>query len=119
MIKMLNSFKYALSGIKKAFLSGRNFRIMAVCFLLVISFGFIFSATLTEWTILLLCCGMVLSAEMINTSLETAVDIATQENSRTAGKAKDIAAGASLIASIISAVIALIIFIPHIIEAVS
>lgn len=67
---------------------------------------------IVEWCIVLLCSASVISAELINTSLELTVDLAMPELNEKAGQAKDMAAAAVLIVSIVSAIIACIIFIP-------
>lgn len=116
MRNFIKSFKYAFCGIAKAFSAGRNFKIMAVCFLLVIVLGFLFKVSTIEWIILLLCSGLVLSLEMLNTAIEKAIDIFDPGYSNLAKNAKDIAAGAVLVFSVTAAAAALIIFLPHIIE---
>lgn len=115
---MLNSFRYAFHGIRDALKDGRNFRIMAACFILVIAAGIILGLSGLEWAAALLCCAGVLSIELLNTALESAVNIATDEYKPLARKAKDAAAGATLVFSIFSAAIGLIIFIPHIIDLI-
>jgi diacylglycerol kinase len=60
----------------------------------------------------LLCIGLVFGAEMMNTAIENVVDLASPELHPLAGKAKDIAAGAVLICTIVSVVIGLLIFVP-------
>jgi len=60
----------------------------------------------------LMCIGMVVGAEMINTAIENVVDLASPDQHPLAGKAKDIAAGAVLICAIISVIIGLLIFVP-------
>lgn len=116
---MLNSFKYAFHGIHDVFKSGRNFRIMAACFIIVVIAGIILGLSVIEWAAVLLCCAGVLSFELVNTALESTVNIATEEYKPLAKKAKDAAAGASLVFSLFSAAIGFIIFIPHIIVILS
>ncbi len=110
----LKSFKYAIAGIVKEMISGASFKLMIVVMSAVIAGGLILRITLTEWVILLMCSGGVLTAEMINTSIEAVVDMATDEHNPLAEKAKDIAAGAVLIASIFSVAVGAIIFLPYI-----
>ncbi len=112
---MLDSFKYAFHGIRYALKEERNFRIMAACFIAVVIAGILLGLSVPEWAAILLCCAGVLSLEMVNTSLESAVDIATDEYKPLAKKAKDTAAGAVLVFCLFSAAIGLIIFIPHVI----
>lgn len=116
---MLNSFKYAFHGIRDVFKSGRNFRIMSACFIIVVIAGIILRLSGLEWAAVLLCCAGVLSFELVNTALESTVNIATEEYKPLAKKAKDAAAGASLVFCLFSAAIGLIIFIPRIIGLLS
>ena len=87
-------------------------KIHIVITILVIVCGILFSISSTEWMFCLLCVGMVVGAEMMNTAIENVVDLASPEQHPLAGKAKDIAAGAVLICAIISVLIGLLIFVP-------
>jgi diacylglycerol kinase len=58
------------------------------------------------------CFGLVISLEMINSAIENLVDLVSPEYNKLAGKAKDIAAGAVLVAAICAAIVGLIIFLP-------
>ena len=109
-------FKYAFRGIGKALSEEVTFRIMLVCFALVIALGLLLCVSTIEWAALLLCSGAVLCAEMLNTAIERAVDLASPEKHPLAGKAKDISAGAVLVISLFAAAVALIIFLPHLIS---
>ena len=111
-----SSFKYALSGITRAFKSERNFRLIILCAFLVTVFGFCFDISKSEWLILLLCCSGVIVSEMINTAIETIVDIVSPEYHESAKKIKDISAGAVLLASFFSVIIGTIIFLPYLIK---
>ncbi len=112
MKKRIDSFKYALKGICTVFRNEPNMRIHVLIATLVVVCGFIFSISLTEWMICLLCFGMVISTEMINTALENLVDLVSPEKNKTAGRVKDIAAGAVLVTSVFAAITGLIIFMP-------
>jgi diacylglycerol kinase (ATP) len=112
MKKRLQSFGYALRGIRAVIRSEANMQIHLVFTILVIGCGIAFSISLTEWMFCLLCIGLVAGAEMINTAIENIVDLASPEQHPLAGRAKDIAAGAVLVCAIISGVIGLLIFLP-------
>jgi len=87
------------------------------CFVvLVLLFGWLLHIRIVEWLICLLCFGLVIGMELINTSLEKLVDLVSPEYHPLAEKVKDIAAGAVLFDSIIAAIIGLIIFVPKIWE---
>ena len=62
--------------------------------------------------ILLLLIGLVIAAEVLNTSLENFVDLVTKKQDPLAGKVKDTAAGFVMVLAILSAIVGLIIFIP-------
>lgn len=112
MKKRIRSFAYAARGIKIVFGSEPNMKTHILMAVLVTICGFAFSISSTEWMLCILCFGLVMSAEMINTSIENIVDLVSPEQNELAGKAKDIAAGAVLVCAIISAIVGLIIFIP-------
>lgn len=115
--RFFQSFRYAASGVKRAFLNGRNLKIMTGCFGLVVVFGFLFGVSATEWIALLICSGTVLSLEIFNTAIERWTDLVESNYNKTAGAVKDLAAGAVLTASVFAAVVACVIFIPHIVAA--
>jgi diacylglycerol kinase (ATP) len=110
------SFKFAFNGIRLMFKSGPNFIIQLLIAILVISAGIYFQITVYEWTIILICVGSVLSAEIFNTAIEKMVDHLSPEKNKYAGEIKDLAAGAVLLFSIITAIIGIIIFYPYLIH---
>ena len=107
---MLNSFKYALRGIRILITTQRNARIHLIATITVLGAGLYFGITPVEWCLLVLAMGAVWTAEALNTSLETVVDMVSPEIHTLAAKAKDVAAGAVLISAISSAVIGILIF---------
>ena len=117
--KNKNSFVYALSGIKKAIKSEKNIKIDIVAAILVIIAAAVLKISTVEWIVCLVLISGVLSAEMMNTAIEAAIDLYTREKRELAAKAKDVAAGAVLVKAIVSAIIGGIIFIPKIIEMFS
>ena len=66
-----------------------------------------------EWCLLLFAMVLVWTAEALNTALELLADEVSEERRERLGRAKDVAAGGVLVAAIISAVIGIIIFLPH------
>lgn len=111
-----NSFKFAGRGITRVFLCERSFRLQLLCFVLTVIAGFIFRITGTEWIFIVLAGSMVLVTEMINTALEYAVDLVTEEYRILAEHIKNISAGAVLVASLLAVVVGLIIFVPYLLE---
>ena len=116
MDKIINSFKYAISGIINSFKTERNMKIHIFITILVILTGFLLKITKIEWIICIFAIVIVLSAELFNTSIETIVDMITKERSENAKKAKDISAGAVFITAMGAAGIGLIIFIPKVMQ---
>ena len=112
MNKRIESFKYAFRGIAMVLKSEKNMLIHVIISILVLICGILFQISITEWMICLLCFGLVFSTEMMNTAIETLVDLVSPNHHKLAGKAKDIAAGAVLVAAIFAAITGLIIFIP-------
>ena len=112
--KLRNSFKYAFEGIGEAWKTEQNLKIHFVIMALVIIAGFMFKISAMEWIVCLLLFAIVISLELINTAIETTVDIAMPEINEKAKYAKDIAAGAVLFSAMISVIVGLIIFLPKI-----
>ena len=114
--KLINSFKCAIQGIIQAMKTERNVKIHITIMILVIISGIVFKIAKQEWITCIKLFGLVISLELVNSAIETTVDIAMPEISEKAKNAKDIAAGAVLVSAISSAIIGLTIFIPKIIE---
>ncbi|MGX5377528.1 diacylglycerol kinase family protein [Ligilactobacillus sp. LYQ135] len=114
--KFIHSLKHACEGIKTVFKEERNFRFELICLSLVVIAGLIFHLKNMEWLWLLVASAIVLVAEAANTSIENLTDLASGLHpNEYAKKAKDIAAGMVLIASIFAIIVAAIIFIPKVI----
>ncbi|NMC55729.1 MAG: phosphatase PAP2 family protein [Eubacteriaceae bacterium] len=111
---LISSFRCAFNGIKISFESGRNIIVHYIIALIVILLGIFLKISSKEWVICVMLFGLVISAEMINTAVETIVDLITQDINPLAKRAKDISAGAVLVLAIAAAVVGLIIFIPKI-----
>lgn len=111
----IKSFGYAAKGIKAALKSEINMKIHLLIAVLVVICGIFFRISLNEWLICLLCFGIVMSAEIMNTAIETVVDLVSPDKNKLAGKAKDAAAGAVLVAAIFAAIAGFIIFVPKVI----
>ena len=82
--------------------------------ILVIIAGIAFKISQAEWIVCIILFGFVITTELINTAIETTVDIAMPSKNEKAKLAKDISAGAVVISAITSAIVGLIIFVPKI-----
>ena len=112
---VITRFKYAFQGVFSAIKTERNLKIHISIMILVIIAGIFLKISKMEWIICIILFGLVIGGEMLNSAIETVVDIAMPEINPKAKFAKDVAAGAVLIFAISSAIIGLIIFIPKII----
>ncbi len=116
MKNFLLSFKYAFQGIINSIIEERNIKIHLLAVIVTIIMGIKYQISIVEWIICIILFGLVISSELINTSLENTVDLITNEKNELAKKAKDAAAGAVLVNAIISVLIAGFIWIPKILK---
>ena len=110
MNRFLKSFLYAFRGIWLAFSEQPNLKIHFGVALVVVAAGFYLGITEGEWLAIVLAIGLVMTTELVNTSIEHIVNLVSPQHLPLAGKIKDIAAGAVLVAAITSGVIGFIIF---------
>ncbi len=108
----LLSFKYAIKGIYLLLATQRNARIHLSAMVLVIFGGFYFSISTSEWIAVIISIGIVFAAEAFNTTIEKLVDMVSPEFNKSAGRIKDVAAGAVLFTAIAAAIVGIIIFGP-------
>jgi len=101
------SFKYAWAGLRYAFISQRNFRIHTVMGALAISSGVFLHLTAIEMAVIALTSALVLALELLNTAIESVVDLTVKQSYHELAKiAKDCAAGAVLISALGSLLVA-------------
>lgn len=93
------AFACAFAGICCAFADERNMKLHAGAAAAAVIFGFVGDLARWEWCVLLLAVMAVLTAELINTAIERAVDFVSPEYRREAKLIKDLAAGAVLTAA--------------------
>lgn len=109
----LRRFGYALNGWRYAVRTERNVQIHLIVTGVVLAFSIGLPVTQTEFFIVLTMIALVLSLEMVNTAVEHVVDSLTVDHYEWAKRAKDVAAGAVLLAAVVSFVIGLMIFLPY------
>lgn len=109
---LASSFRHAFDGIISCIRRERNMKIHLSFTAAVIAAGILFKISATEWLVCLVLFGLVMALELVNTAIEEAVDLVTEERKPLAKLAKDSAAGAVLIAAIMAAAAGLVIFIP-------
>ncbi len=110
----LQSFRYAFRGIGFMIKTQHNFWVHFVITFLVIAAGLFFRISLNDWMLIILAIGLVLSAETFNTAIEQLTDLVHPDTHPVAGRVKDVAAGAVLLAALAAAFIGLLIFVPKI-----
>jgi undecaprenol kinase len=107
------SLRVALAGIAFLLRTQVSARWHLVATILAITAGVILRVTRGEWLALILVIALVWVAEGLNTAIEQACDAITLEQHPKIRQAKDVAAGAVLIASIFAIIIGLLVFVPH------
>lgn len=109
---LLKSFVYAGKGIFWCIINERNMRahftLCVYMYTYLLCYDF-FILTKTEWAIILLLNALVFSLEMVNTAVEKAVDMVTEEKHPLAKISKDAAAGAVLVSAVFAVVIGVMI----------
>jgi diacylglycerol kinase (ATP) len=107
---ILESFNYAFQGIIHVLRTQRNLRVHFAVAVLVLIAALYSDVSRLELVALLLAIAFVLIAEMLNTAVEAAIDVATTSFDPMAKLAKDIAAGAVLIAATVAVAVGYLVF---------
>lgn len=110
--KRIRAFGCAFKGLYLLWRDEPHARIHALATVIVIALGLILHVTKTDWLWLIIAITIVWIAEAFNAALERLADRITTQHDQQIGSAKDIAAGAVLIASIGAAVIGCLVFVP-------
>jgi len=112
---VLKSFQYAFSGISYVLKTSRNFKIQLIFAVTSLMIGFLLKISQSNFVILIATIMSVLILEILNTSIESIVDLVVKKEFNSLAKiSKDTSAGAVLLASINSVIIAVYIFVPKI-----
>ena len=98
----LRSVYYAVRGLGFALFNERNLRVHFAAAAYVLWFSRYYSLGRVEYALLIMTIGIVIAAEMINTAIEKSIDVTVEDFNALAGSAKDVAAGAVLVASLTS-----------------
>lgn len=112
--RLRSSFHYAIEGVKYVLKTQPNMKIHTCVGTLAVLAGFFFHISQAEWLALVIVIGFVLILEVVNTAVETLVDLYTEEYHELAKASKDTAAGAVLLMAVVSVVVGLIIFGPKV-----
>ena len=113
------SFKYAWAGVRYAFITQRNFRIHTFISTLAISLGLFLKVSGMEMAVITLTCAIVMVLELLNTAIESVVDLTVKQTYHELAKiAKDCAAGAVLISAIAAVLVAMWILLPPLLQLI-
>ncbi len=115
----IQSFRYALNGLRYMLESQRNAWIHAFFTLAVLGVAVFAGLSRVEWSLLILAVVTVWTAEALNTAFEALADVASPEFHPLVERAKDVAAGAVLIAAVGAAAIGLVVIGPALVERFS
>jgi len=112
--KFITSFRYAFRGLWYALRTQRNARVHVIIALLAILIGVVLHISAVEFAMVFVAITGVFITEMFNTVFELCIDLASPDYHSLAKIAKDVAAGAVLLSAMLSVVIGLFVFGPHI-----
>ncbi|MEO0572351.1 MAG: diacylglycerol kinase family protein [Bacteroidota bacterium] len=114
-INRIKSVGYAFKGLFVLLKTESSIKIQFVIAVVMTVAGFYFDISNTEWALQFICIGMVISIEGLNTAVEKLADFVQPEFDEKIGLVKDVSAGAVLAASLISAIVGCIIYIPKVV----
>jgi diacylglycerol kinase len=117
--KRINSFQFAIQGLGDLVKSQPNARIHLMVGIAVLAAGYFCRISKYDWIAVILCMALVISLEAVNTALEYLTDLVSPQYHPLAGKAKDVAAAAVLIAAMGAVVVGLLIFVPYLLPLLS
>ncbi len=110
---LFSSFRYAFAGVRYAFTTQRNFRIHTVIGTIALSLGLFLQVSAVKMAVIGVTVAFVLTLELINTALESVVDLTVKQTYHELAKiAKDCAAGAVLIGALAALFVAGVILLP-------
>ena len=113
-VERIRSIKFSLRGIWFLISTESSIKAQLFIVLLILLAGFYFNISTIEWLVQTLAIGLVMVAESLNTGIEKLADFVHPNYHKKIGFIKDVSAGSSGIAAIISLIIAGIIYIPKI-----
>ena len=112
--RFINSFKYSFEGLVYAYRNEQSLFIHVCMTILVIILGLLLKLERYEWLFLFIIIGLILSTELMNTAIETTIDLICKEFNVKAKIAKDTASASVFVLAIIAVVGGIYIFLPKI-----
>lgn len=110
MKRLIDSFNYAVEGIIYTLKTQKNMRIHFFIMILILILSLFYDFSKVELLVLLFAIALVIIAEMINTAIEKTIDMITEEFHPLAKIAKNVAAGAVLVAAVNSVMVGYLLF---------
>lgn len=117
-LRLLNSFHYAFTGWWYCLRTQNNTRIHALATISVVAMGLWLDIQPSDWVLLTLAITIVWVAEMINTAVETTIDLCSPGIQTKAKIAKDVAAGAVLAGAVGAIIVGFLILGPPLFERI-
>lgn len=115
---ILGSFKHAYNGLKYAYYAENHIRVHLTVALLAIVVAYFLDISRLEWLLIISSIFLVITFELINTSIEVIIDMIEPNLNPLAGLVKDISAGAVLLVAILAMINGLVIFAPKILYVI-
>ncbi|MDQ5981333.1 MAG: undecaprenol kinase [Patescibacteria group bacterium] len=113
------SFRNAFNGVVLAYKTQPNFRFHTLFFVLITIASYLYRINMNEYLAIIILSGLVMSMEMVNTAFEAIGDeVSGGEYRKLIGVAKDVAAGAVLVAAFFAITVGVIVFLPRILVLV-
>ena len=109
---MINKFYVAFVGLVSS-LKDRSIQIQYVLAILACISAWMIGCNYYEWLAVLLCIGLVIVAEILNTCIEKLCDLYSTEKNEKIKYIKDLAAGGVLFVSLIALTVGILIFVHH------
>jgi diacylglycerol kinase len=107
-----DSFRYAFEGVRYVLRTQRNMRIHLSIAAAVVALGLFLELTFTQWAVLSQTIGLVLVGEMLNTAVESLVDLVCPDYHALAKVVKDVMAGVILLTAIFAVIVGLLVLGP-------
>jgi len=111
--QVLRRFSFALDGLKAAYRSEQSFRIQLAVSVVVVLAGGLLGLTQLEWLFVIISIGVVLSFELLNTTIEKMLDLLHPARHDSVKFIKDVSAAAVLLSSLAALIVGFVVFFPH------
>lgn len=114
--RLISSFKYAFQGLGHAVKNEKNLQIHLIAAVLAVVAGIVLKINKIEWLFVAFSILGIWALELMNTAIERAVDLITDDYKPLAKQAKDLAAAAVLVFAFFTVIVGAVIFLPKIIQ---